>query len=132
MRQYRGKRKDNGEWVYGSFLGGRLCHIMSHKTVKKTDSTSMFAGKEVLPVIPESVGQSTGLKDKNGKEIYDGDVLTHNVPETLPGGKLNLNKHITQEMTVKWNDTLCGWNLIKTTHPSYIVIGTIHDNPELL
>jgi len=135
--KYRGKRLDNGKWVYGSFLGGRLCHIMSHKTVKKTDSTSMFAGYEVLPVLPETVGEYTGLKDKYGKKIYKGDIiryiskyLEHPVDfEVVYYNGCYAQRHLDtkmEDMPEEATDAIYRyWNQLK-------VIGDIHENPELL
>lgn len=130
MRQYRGKRKDNGEWVKGWVLFD-----------DNLQSAQMFLrpGGGFVRVIPETVGQSTGKFDKKrtaefpkGQEIFEGDII---------GG----HPHGTVE--VRWDEEYACFSCIDvTTHQDYglfgneyescrdkwEVIGDIHSNPFLL
>lgn len=113
--KFRGKREDNGEWVYGSFL-------YFIKGVKNIGW--MYVNDIKVSVIAESVGQYTGYKDRNDKETYKGDIVIET--ETKKIGEVYWASMGLGEWEVKnnWTNSLM-WNELE-------IIGNIHDNPELL
>lgn len=135
---FRGKRKDNGEWVEGYYARkgvdkDTFKHFICVMTFNVNGNTysSMFYLTDI-EVIPETVGQYTGLTDKNGTKIFEGDIV-----KTKYG--------ILCE--VCWFSSPCSqcWDLIpiedkhKATDeydlwiPKNLeVIGNIHDNPKRL
>lgn len=134
---FRGKRVDNGEWVYGDLLQYRVLPVIFDKE------------KEQHEVFADTVGQYTGLNDKNGKKIFKGDILKsfHFI-----GPRKNQKNWLYHY--VVWNKKRLSWFIANEewdeegqngdgcTNLSYYytkiqeleieIIGNISDNPELI
>lgn len=147
--KFRGKRTDTGEWVYGDLIHGvgskhgRMYILpVTHIYPKGCDNLD---GWEVTP---DTVGQFTGLLDKNGKEIYEGDILGFaterkmgyqedgvEIALSVVFGRANPNNDSISEYMGFWaesnfgNRSSIGYQV--ECHGAR-VIGNIHDNPELL
>ena len=120
---FRGKRTDNGEWVEGYLCE---CH---HKDTGKYDYAiqEMFENGYIMhEVIPETVGQYTGLNDKNGKKIFEGDICKHR--SNYSGNTVISVVTYTDGHFLALVCENSGFELSEKLE----VIGNIHDNPELL
>ena len=126
MREYkfRGKRIDNGEWVYGYYFieerdieDGIIWRDIPQIQQRYGDHLQYF------DVDLATVGQYTGLHDKNGREIYEGDILrfTHEREDFI-----NTDARIAVEIPKIY------YMIDNPYNHSFEVIGNIYENPELL
>lgn len=84
---FRGKRADNGKWVEGYYavIGKRNAMIALPEMYYTEDAEERY-GNEIHDIVPETVCQYTGLTDKSGKKIFEGDIV-----ETVYDGQQNPN-----------------------------------------
>lgn len=125
---FRGKRIDNGEWVEGDLDRALFADIDFISHFVKSDERVSYE------VIPETVGQYTGLTDKNGKKIFEGDIISERPPMNTIAyiGYVAYDDEAALWRFMINNDTKFNGVLLGTYSRSYTVIGNIHDNPEML
>ena len=133
--KFRGKRLDNGEWINGD-LHIRTPHAHIHSAL----------GSRAF-IDTDTIGQFTGLHDKNGKDIYEGDILRS---DEYPFNCDGVDNYFAE---IVWADNVCGFYRITLKNPnstvrgishgcweqldkedikSFEVIGNIYDNKEYL
>lgn len=123
--KFRGKRLDNGEWVYGDLL-------------RTPDGFAILKSDECAPVDPATIDQFTGFYDRVGKEIYEGDIVNWI--------RVAYGEGFVEEGRVEWAQEEGGWiviNKFETKDNRKIVqrlircmnkikvVGNVCGNPEL-
>lgn len=129
--KFRGKGIETGEWVYGHFFQ-RFGHYPSIVEPRPYNTKVMYFE---VAVRDETVGQFTGLYDKNGEDIYEGDIIGCHNPDIKH--LIFYNEKQGRFMAALNGDIendfvgVCGLDDIRWI-ASKEVIGNIYDNPELL
>ncbi len=133
---FRGKRADNGEWIEGVPYDEYMICGMNLLRADDEIPISEYPEFDYVRIIPETIGQHTGLRDKNKVRIFEGDIIkTKKYGKDV--GDCNVNDYDIFVVTYE----PCMFRLINRTRSFCLdddgyskleVIGNIHDNPELL
>ena len=148
---FRGKRLDNGKWVEG-----HLIRCENERTRICESKTDIFCYEKDCSIIQTvahetetlTVGQYTGLKDKNGKRIFEGDIIKSDNGEQSSISVVKFGEYypkmfylmmdiyfpIAQHINANgfFAESTKHEDMILFKSPFFEIIGNVHDNPELL
>lgn len=133
---FRGKSANTGEWVEGFCV--QFGETYSNIIIREIGKLNLYGVVPIYEheiVISETVGQYTGLKDKNGRKIFEGDIVR----------RFNRNGQEIMSYVVEWYSDCCmfvldcidfdmGFDMDFTVFygDEFEIVGNIHDNPELV
>lgn len=120
---FRGRSTTTGEWVTSM--------TVSNGTIKRKYSNTYMesANNKWLQVERKTIGQYTGLKDKTGKQIFEGDIVKLGIIIDNEGYEVS---YLSEEMRFYFHGNGCRINCHTLRSNHIEIIGNIHDNPELL
>jgi uncharacterized phage protein (TIGR01671 family) len=118
--KFRGFNRKNNVWLYGFYLQNRGAHFIV------PDEFADGKSWDDYEIDPATLGQYTGLKDRNGREIYEGDILhdhfcNNRYVVLFDGGSFDVMSTLDKS-----------GNYLSDVVGDIEIIGNIHDNPELM
>lgn len=131
---FRGFNEKNNKWIYGHYFVNRGQHFVVYDEIQ----TNPLVNWTDFVVNPDTIGQYTGLKDKNGNKIFEGDIL-----EYIGKRKDNMNRVYRRRVvfhegmfTLLSKElpaySALNYHCMKDGRSAWRVIGNIRDNPELI
>lgn len=129
---FRGKRTDNEKWVYGFFNGQSILEYRNDRGIITKADKNTHAIMRPYPIDIETLGQYTGLTDKNGKKIFEGDILKDHSFTIDDFSKVVYDTENAQFSLADCDeicDTMEEW---KRYREDYEIVGNVYDNPELV
>lgn len=136
--KFRGKNILTDKWAYGDLLhlGNAHAIVTSYEEeeleVNPISDRLEIRVEDIAGVYPETVGQFTGLLDKNGKEIYEGDIIIEKLRRSRKDGERLVICFDDFEWQGKNADGSTTSLSLLVEYHTVEVVGNIHDNPELL
>ena len=128
---FRGKCRYTGKWVEGFYCGGNERKTLSPCIFVYLPDRQSYDCQEI---IPDTVGQFTGLKDIHGVKVFEGDIIKQYEKTQFgdPVSDFGLVKWDNKECMLFRTSTRIGKDRLVTSRDIYEVIGNIYDNPDLL
>ena len=124
---FRGKRADDGTWICGDLISTRgKYYIHPNANSFEVNAYNLAKCAQMIEVAPETVGQCTGLKDKNGKWIFENDIVT------MPAYRGGRTKSVVYFKNGKFAVDGSNYAFKDICPKNMEVIGNIYDNKELL
>ena len=131
---FKAKRKDNGEWVEGSLIitEGSVAYIIRSKSKAFIPKgKNIICSAECYEINPDTLCQYTGLTDKNGKKIWENDIV-----EERHRGVITMRYHVLWDFKeTSWmfeTKSSARYGIYAINQRKFEVVGNIFDNPDLL